>query len=155
MLTAQDNATIAHALYDACNRRDMETSLALVTDDAKWMNVPFNVNFSGRSGYREYLDSWTTAMPDFKVTVTNVVGAHEWTVVEFVGSGTHTGPFAGHHGTFRPTQGKLDLKFCEFLRFRDGQIAEAHVYFDAATLLRQFCLPAQPLTPAQQATRDR
>lgn len=155
MLTAQDNATIAHAHYDACNRRDMETSLALVTEDVKWMNIPFNVNFSGRSGCREYLDNWTTAMPDFKVTLTNVVGANEWTVVEFVGRGTHTGPLAGRQGTFRPTQGKLDLKFCEFLRFRDGQIAEAHVYFDAATLLRQFRLPAQPLTPAQQATRDR
>jgi len=33
MLTAQDNAQIARAHYDAFNRRDVDKDLSLVTDD--------------------------------------------------------------------------------------------------------------------------
>ncbi len=146
MLTAQDNATVARAHYDAFNRRDNAKSLSLVTEDVKWMNIPFNVNYAGHKGYREFLNNWTTAMPDCKVEIVNVVGSEEWTVVEFIGRGTHTGPLVGPQTTIPATQKKLDMKFCELLRIKDGQIAEAHLYFDAATLLRQFGL--LPQTPA-------
>ncbi len=153
MLTAQDNATIVRAHYDAFNRREMEKDLSLVTDDVKWLNIPFNVNFSGHKGYREYLQNWTTAMPDCKVEVLHTVVGEEWIAVEFIGRGTHTGPLVGPYGTTIPaTQKKLDLKFCELLRIKDGQIAEARVYFDAATMMRQLGLLAQTSTPGQPAT---
>ena len=142
MLTAQDNATIIRAHYDAYNRRDVEKGNSLVTDDVKWMNIPFNVTFSGRKGYREFIDNWTTAMPDSKVEILNLVPGDEWTAVEFIGRGTHTGPLTAPQGTIPATQKKLDLKFCELLRVKDGQIAEAHLYFDAATLMRQLGLLA-------------
>jgi steroid delta-isomerase-like uncharacterized protein len=149
MLTAQDNATIVRAHYDAFNRRDFDKGLSLVTDDVKWMNIPFNANFTGRKGYREYLENWTTAMPDCKVEITTVVAGEDWSVVEFIARGTHTGPLVGPQGSTIPaTQKKLDLKCCELLRVKDGQIAECHVYFDAATMLRQFGLMPQTLTPS-------
>jgi steroid delta-isomerase-like uncharacterized protein len=145
MLTAQDNATVVRALYDAFNRRDMDKTLALVTDDVKWMNIPFNNTFSGPKGYREYLDNWTTAMPDCKVEITNVIAGEEWSVVEFIGRGAHTGPLVGPQGTILATQKKLDLKCCEVLQLKDGQITEGRTYFDAATMLRQFgLLPQMP-----------
>ena len=155
MLTAQDNATIVRAHYEAFNRRDIDKNLSLVTDDVKWMNIPFNVNFSGRKGYREFLNNWTTAMPDCKVEIVNVVGGEQWTVVEFIGRGTHTGPLVGLQGTIPATQKKLDMKFCELLRIEDGQIAEAHLYFDAATLMRQFGLLPQTLAPGQPVPAGR
>jgi steroid delta-isomerase-like uncharacterized protein len=151
MLTAQDNATVVRALYDAFNRRDMDRSLALVTDDVKWMNIPFNTSFDGRKGYREYLENWTTAMPDCKVEITNVIAGEEWSVVEFIGRGTHTGPLVGPQGIILATQKKLDLKCCEVLRVKDGLITKAHAYFDAATMLRQLGL--LPQTPAPQPVR--
>ena len=141
MLTAQDNATIVRAHYDAFNLRDMNKNLSLVTNDVKCTNIPFNVDFNGHKGYREFLENWTTAMPDCKVQIVNVVTGGEWAAVEFIGRGTHTGPLARPEGTILATQKKLDMKFCELLRIKDGQIAESHLYFDAATLLRQFGLP--------------
>jgi steroid delta-isomerase-like uncharacterized protein len=155
MLTAQDNATIVLAHYDAFNKREIDKDLALVTDDVKWLNIPFNVNFSGHQGYREYLKNWITAMPDCKVEVLHTVVGEEWAAVEFVGRGTHTGPLVGPYGkTFPATQKKLDLKLCEFLRIRDGQIAEARVYFDAATMMRQLGLPETPM-PGEPDTSSR
>ncbi len=146
MLTAQDNATIVRSHYDAYNRRDLDKMMPLVTNDAKWMNVPFNIHFTGPKGYREYLDNWTTAMPDSKIEVVNLVVGEEWTAVECIGRGTHTGTLVGPNGPIPATQKKVDMKFCELFRIKDGQITEAHVYFDSATLLRQLGLPLQ--TPA-------
>jgi steroid delta-isomerase-like uncharacterized protein len=143
MLTAKDNATVVRAHYDAYNRRDFDKALTLVTDDVKWMNIPFNATFSGRKGYREFLDNWNTAMPDSKVEIVNVIAGDEWTAVEFIGRGTHTGPLVGPQGAISATQKKLDLKFCELLRVKDGQIAEGRLYFDGATMMRQFGLLAQ------------
>jgi steroid delta-isomerase-like uncharacterized protein len=156
MLTAQDNATVVRAHYDAFNRRDIDQALTLVTDDVKWMNIPFDVDYSGRKGYREFLENWTTAMPDGKVEIVNVIPGDEWTVVEFIGRGTHTGPLLGPRGTTIPaTQKKLDLKFCELLRVRDGQISEARVYFDAATMMRQFGLLPMPQAQGQPVPSSR
>jgi steroid delta-isomerase-like uncharacterized protein len=155
MLTAQDNATIVRAHYDAFNRRDIDKNLSLVTPDVRWMNIPFDVNYTGHKGYREFLTNWTTAMPDIKAEVVNVVGGEEWTVVEFIGRGTHTGPLVGPQGTIPATQKKLDLKFCELLRVKDGQIAEAHLYFDAATMLRQLGVLPQKQMPGQPVPSGR
>ena len=154
MLTAQDNATVVRSLYDAFNRRDMDKSLSLVTNDVKWINIPFSNGFSGHTGYREYLDNWTTAMPDCKVEITNLVAGDEWTVVEFIGRGTHTGLLAGPQGAIPATHKKLDLKVCEVLRLMDGQVGEAHVYFDAATMMRQLgLLPQTPASAPNQPVR--
>ena len=36
----------------------------VVTEDVKWMNIPFDVNYTGRKGYREFLNIWTAATDD-------------------------------------------------------------------------------------------
>lgn len=145
MLTAQDNASIVRAHYDAFNRRDLDKSMPLVTNDVKWLNIPFNKTFTGPTGYREYLNNWSTAMPDSKVEIVNVFGGEEWTAVELIGRGTHTGPLAGPNGPIPATQKKIDMKFCELFRIKDGQIAEARVYFDSATLMHQLGVLPQTL----------
>jgi steroid delta-isomerase-like uncharacterized protein len=155
MLTAQDHATIVRSYYDALNRREIDKNLSLVTDDVKWMNIPFNASFSGRKEYREYLENWTKAMPDYKVEIVNLIanGDSEWATIEFIGRGTHTAPLAGFQGTFPATNKKLELKFCELLRIKDGLIVEGHLYFDSASLMRQFgVLPQTPMphTPTLQ-----
>ena len=143
------------SLYDAFNRRDMDKNLQLVTDDVKWTNIPFNLTFSGHKGYREFLDNWTTAMSDCKVEIVNTVVGEEWTAVELIGRGTHTGPLVGPQGTISATQKKLELQFCDLLRIKDGRITEGRVYFDAATLLRQFGALPQTLAMGQPVPSGR
>jgi len=147
MLTVQNNITTVRARYDAFNRRDMATGLALVTDDVKVTNVPFGLDFGGHAGYREFLDMWTAAMPDYQVEIVNVMPGEEWTAVELIGRGTHKGTLAWPGGTFTPSQKHLELQFCELLHVRDSQICELRVYFDAATLMRQLRIPVQTLAP--------
>jgi steroid delta-isomerase-like uncharacterized protein len=146
MLTAQDTTVFVRSLYDGFNRRDFSKILAMVADDTKWTNIPFDATFTGPTGYREYLENWTTAMSDCKVEVLNVVVGEEWTAVECIGRGTHTGSLRGPQGSIPATQKKLELKFCEVLRLHDGLVTEGRVYFDAATLMRQLGVMPTPVS---------
>jgi len=149
MLTAQDHATLIRSYYDAMNRNELDTIVALVTDEVQWMNIPFNTSLRGRKEYREALENWTKAIPDFKVEIVNLISSDEWVTVEFVGRGTHTGPLAGFMGTFPATNKKLDLKFCELFRIKDDRIVEGHLYFDSASMMRQFGLLPEAQKPGQ------
>jgi steroid delta-isomerase-like uncharacterized protein len=137
VLTAHDNATIVRSHFDCFNSRNFEKGLTLVTKDVKWSNIPFDRDFIGLSGYREFHNNWVTAMPDCKVEIVNLVSDDQSAVVEMIARGTHTGPLAGPQGTIPATQKKLNLKVCELFRLQDGLIVESRVYFDSATMLRQ------------------
>jgi len=76
-------------------------------------------------------------MPDFSIQVLNLVATDEWTAVEFIVRGTHTGPLSGPKGTIAPTEKRLQFECCEFLRITDGQISESHLYFDTSSSLLQ------------------
>jgi steroid delta-isomerase-like uncharacterized protein len=140
MLTVQDKTTLVHSFYDAFNKRDMTQLLSLVTTDVKWTNVPFNTVFEGHKGYREFIDNWTTAMPDCKVELVTVIVDDERAAIEFIARGTHTGPLVGPQGTIPATQKRVEMKCSEFLKIKDGQVIKGRVYFDAATLLHQLGL---------------
>jgi len=137
MLTAQDNATLVRAHYDTFNARDFDKALAMVSPDVKWKNIPFDMTFDGRPGYRQHLENWTTAMPDSKLEIVNLVIGEEWAAVECLARGTHTGPLVAPNGTIAPTHNKVEMKFCELHRIVDGQITEGRLYFDSTTLMHQ------------------
>src|SRR5580765_1559089 len=67
MLTAQDNATLVRAHYDLFNQHNLDKAVAMVSDTVKWTNVPFDMSFHGQAGYRQFLENWTTGMPDAKI----------------------------------------------------------------------------------------
>lgn len=135
--TTQENATFLRSHYDAFNRHDLDKAVSMVSDKVKWTNIPFDMTFDGRDGYRQYLRNWTEALPDCKVEILNMISGEEWTAVECVGRGTHDGPLVGPNGTIAPTHKKVEMKFCELFRVVEGRITEGRVYFDGTTMLRQ------------------
>lgn len=153
MLTDRDNGALVRAHFDAYSGREFDKCLEMVTDDIRWTNIPFNVAFTGKKAYRDYLQNWITAVPDAKVEVVNVVAGPEWTAVEFVGRGTHSGPFIGPRGNVPPTHRKVDLKFCKMVRVVEGHITEAQIYFDGATLMGQLGLMPQPADQPETSVR--
>jgi steroid delta-isomerase-like uncharacterized protein len=143
MLTAQDNATLVRAHYDTFNLRNWDKCLAMASDSVRWTTIPFDMTFDGRKGYRQCLENWTTAMPDVKVEIVNLIAGEEWIAAECIARGTHTGPLVGPNGTIDPTQKKVEMKFCDLFRVVDGQITEGRTYFDGTTMMRQLgILPA-------------
>jgi predicted ester cyclase len=57
----------------------------------------------------------------------------EMIAVEARCRGIHAGTFRG----FAPTHRQIDLRIAVMLRFRDGLMADARIYYDAASLHHQ------------------
>ena len=140
MLTAQDTAALVRTHLDLYNRRDFEKGASLVTEDAKIINIPFGITLNGRSGYKEFGQSWANAFTDSKVEATNVIATEEWAVAEYTARGTHNGPLVTPMNTIPATGRKIEMKFCQVFRVRDDKVSEVRLYFDAAGMMRDLGL---------------
>jgi steroid delta-isomerase-like uncharacterized protein len=136
----QNNAAVARAFNHAYNARDWDAAVALTTADVELVNVATGQTFTGSDGVRQFLQGWATAFPDSQVETTNVVGDEHGAAMEFVGRGAQTGPLQSPAGEIPPTGRSVDIPFCQMLAMRDGKIAQARLYFDLTTMLRQLGL---------------
>ena len=137
MLTAQDTAALATTLYTSFNERNFDKIVQIAEPNIIIQNMAFGTTLKGHAGVREWLNIWSTAMPDAKVEIVNIFPSEKGVVTEFIGRGTHKGPFNGPQGAIPATGKKLEMRFCEVLKIANDKVAEQRLYFDGATLLRQ------------------
>jgi steroid delta-isomerase-like uncharacterized protein len=133
-MSAQDNAKLVRALYDAWNNRDWDTYTALVDDDTEVLAVATGQTLRGRPGFRQYGEIWASAFPDARVEVTNVVASEDGAVVEFRGRGTHTAPLVTAMGEIPATNKRVDQPFCDVYSLQNGRVRAQRAYFDIASL---------------------
>jgi len=135
-------------MYDDFNAREFDQMIAQLANDCEWINVPFGARFVGLEGFRQFLQGWVTAMPDCTLDVQTVRCGEDFSVAEFIGRGTHTGPLTGPAGTLEPTSRRVEVRFCEVVQVRGDKFTSGHLYFDAATLLRQIgAMPSEGVAP--------
>jgi steroid delta-isomerase-like uncharacterized protein len=139
-MVAQDNATLARRIYELFSNDDFDGVLALTSDDVEVVFVPAGQTFRGHEGFIQFMQSFKTAFPDCKLTVTNQVSNEEYVVTEFIAVGTHTGPLLTPAGEIPPTGKRAEWPVCEVWQMRDGKLASIHNYQDLATMLRQLGL---------------
>lgn len=133
---ARKDATISRALMEAWNDRDIDRSLALVTEDIEVLNVPTGQIVRGHDGYRAHVQEWLTSMPDNQVEILNEISAGEWEVLEGVGRAIHAGPLTGAIGQGEPTGRPVELRFCMISHIRDGKVDHYKSYLDMSPMLR-------------------
>lgn len=139
-MSSHDNTAVARALNDAYNARDWDSAVANMAPDAELTNVATGQVFNGPDGARLFLQGWATAFPDSQVETTAVFADDENAAIEFVGRGTHSGPLASPAGDIPPTGQRVDVRFAQVLRFHNGKITSARLYFDLAGMLQQLGL---------------
>ena len=108
-----DNATIASSLYDAWNRRDFDEMVAAAAPDSKIVMIGSGDTYEGPEGTRRYGTMWADAFPDGKITVENVVAQEDGVVVEFSGTGTHTGTLVTSMGSIPATGRSMTIGMCD------------------------------------------
>lgn len=116
------------------NRHDMAGTLATLSPDCAFEDIPMGRRFDGHEGAREYYRLWWSA---FSVTVEGT-GRGYWLsdslfVSEAVYHGQHIGPFLG----VAATGNAIRLPFVVFVSFTQGLFGGERFYYDMATLLRQ------------------
>ena len=137
-----DNAEIARSLYDAFNRRDFDEEAALWAEEGVITIVGTGQEFHGPDGSKEFSAMWDDALPDGRVRVDRVVTADPYVVVEFTGTGTHTGTLRTPSGPIPATGRTITLQFCDVLEFRDGKAVSQHFYMDSGSMMAQLGLTA-------------
>lgn len=112
---------------------DMEGTLATLTEDCMFEDVPSGEIYRGREDVRRYYREWWDAFGNVPSGSRLYIPAGDCLIVETRFVGAHRGSYRGRLPTGRP----IDLPVAIFIRFRDGLMAGERFYYDRATLLAQ------------------
>lgn len=147
-MTTQANMTsteVAVALFEALNQRDLDRAFALWHPDLVEDFVVIG-EFRGRAAARGFFEELFAAVPDFALTVDQVIGDDTHAVVQWHAAGTFTGgPFQGIHATGR----SIELRGVDVLHIVDGLLERNTIYYDGLAFARQI-----GLLPAAQTLGD-
>lgn len=99
-----------------------------------------------RDGFRQTVQAFHTAFPDFHVVVDQIIGEGESIAVRVTMSGTHRGTFMG----IAPTNRAVSFRGMNFVRVRNGKLSERWGISDLAGLMGQLTAPAQPQTEVEK-----
>ena len=121
----------------AYNARDPYALAALYHDDAVNHQVALGEPLRGRAALLESFINFFRAFPDNYTHPENMFQDGEWTIIEWKGGGTFTGPL----GEIPPTGRSFTLRGCGFLHIIDGKISFQRGYFDRHTWFSQIGVP--------------
>lgn len=112
---------------------DMEGTLATLTDDCLFEDMPTGEMHRGHAGVRAYYREWWDAFGNVPSGSRRYTPAGDCMIVETRFVGTHRGAYRGVPASGRP----IDLPVAIFIGFRDGLMSGERFYYDRATLLEQ------------------
>jgi predicted ester cyclase len=99
--------------------------------------VPFNTQFGGLNGIRDFYQVVDAAFPDFKATVWGEYDTPGCSVREITVEGTHKGEWCGVAATGR----RVKVHFCVLYLFGKDSISwkllAERLYFDNETVMKQ------------------
>ena len=119
--------------------RDVEATLATMTDDASVTIVPLNVGGRGKAAVRTfYRDVLIPSIPnDIQTTPISRVIGDGYVVDELRFTFTHSKRMDWILPKVPPTHRRVELDHVVVVEFRGDKIAAERVYWDQATVLRQ------------------
>jgi steroid delta-isomerase-like uncharacterized protein len=112
---------------------DMPATLATLTEDCIFEDVPRGEIYHGRERVRQFYSEWWDAFEIVPVTSERYYPAEDHLIVETHFQGVHKGSYRG----IPPTGNKIDLPVAIFVRFAGGLMSGERFYYDLQTLLNQ------------------
>src|SRR5262249_42978978 len=124
---------------DAWQRHDAQRAASLYHEDATNLQVAIGEPTVGKQAILADLQSFFRAFPNSETHIENLFEEGDWAILEWSGSGTWRGEFAG-----RPGNGKsFALRGCGFFHVVDGKIKFQRGYWDKATWFGQLGIPIE------------
>lgn len=125
---------VATAYFDAIAARDLDAMCAV------WKPGSLD-HFYGMQeltvpdGLREFFGNMFRAIPDFEMTVLDMVAYGNKAAVRWGATGTFTGP--GKFEGLKATGARIELEGCDLLTIEDGLVVENRAYTNATEMARQ------------------
>lgn len=119
--------------------KDVEATLATMTDDASVDHVPVHTGGRGKAALRVfYRDVFIPSWPDdLRQTRINRVVGDGQLVDEIRTTFTHDKPMEWFLPGIPPTNKEVDIDIVVVVQFRGDKLACERIYWDQATVLRQ------------------
>ena len=131
------NAVLSAKLHESFSQNDLQAALALADDNIELIGHGLGLNLKGKDQFLNFMRARKTAFPDIKIEHTNVVADGDQVAVEFVATGTHTGPLKTLTGEIPASGNPVTLNVLEIHTWQDGGLVKIVQYQDAASTLRQ------------------
>ena len=136
-----NKALVRRNFEEGLNRRNFSTFDQLIAPD--FVHHSFPASQKGPDGYKQILAVFTSAFPDLRVTLEDIVAEGDRVMTRGYFTGTHKGAFFG----VPPTGKTVRVSYMDVWRLADGRIAENWVQLDMMALAQQLgCAPAVALS---------
>ncbi len=131
---SSQNVETLRAAHQAFNSRDFDGFVSKMIASCTYRDQARNVTFTGRDGFKEFMQGWAGAFSNATVTDPTYLDAGDTVIAQFKGRGVNDGAF----GDLPATGREINVSFCELMRFDDnGQIVSGGIYYDQVTLMTQ------------------
>jgi carboxymethylenebutenolidase len=159
-MTAMSSEHLADVWAEHCRcefeLRDIDATLATMTDDPHLLNIPTGHGGTGREGMRRfYTDEFIGTFPDdITVESLHLVVGDTSIAEEVVLSFTHDREMPWILPDVEPTDRKVVTPNLALVGFRDGKVSFEHIWWDQGAVLAQLGLVdpgALPVVGAEQA----
>ena len=131
---SSQNVETFRAAHQAFNSRDFDGVVSKMAEGFTYRDRARNVTFTGRNGFKEFMQGWVGAFSNAAVSDPNYLDAGDTVIAQFNGRGVNDGAL----GPLPETGREIDLPFCELMRFDDnGQIVSGGIYYDQLTMMTQ------------------
>ena len=132
-----DIAALSAELHQRFSENDLEGAAQMADENIKMIGYGLGLDLEGREQFLKFMQARKRAFPDITVEHTNLVVQGDQVVVEFVATGTHTGPLMTPNGEIAATGKPVVLHVVEIHTWKDGKLVNLIQYQDPTSPLRQ------------------
>ncbi|ADD03941.1 DUF1486 family protein [Natrialba magadii ATCC 43099] len=127
------SAVVRREIETVWNDDNLDMIDDLVTDEFTYHNPMIDESIHGPADYRTLVENFRGAVPDYEMTVEEMISDGEIVATRFRATGTQERPLLD----IEPTGAKIDITGMLFDRIENGKLVERRVNDDAFGLLRQ------------------
>jgi steroid delta-isomerase-like uncharacterized protein len=139
--SAQQNIDLVHLMIERLNTYDVEGHDTYWTTDMIWRGPPGFGDVHGIDAFKkEVMKTFYTAFPDFQGTIDIELADDNWVAATGIVTGTHQGKWFN----IPPTGKRVEMRYSDFWRIKNGRLEENWVMIDHVGVFRQ--LGVDPLT---------
>ncbi|MDP9325553.1 MAG: ester cyclase [Candidatus Dormibacteraeota bacterium] len=128
--------------YEGFNTGDIDRATAGFSNDI--VTVVPGSEMRGREAFKQYLVTFSNAMPDARLIVKATIESGSMLAIEGSFTGTHTGPLQSPQGEVPPTGRTIDLPYVDIFESGGEKLTGHRVYWDQVAFLTALGLMPEP-----------
>lgn len=129
----EETKLVERVVEQAWNKGNMEVVDEVIADGYVMHTQMLPQDVRGPEGFKEMVQMWRSAFPDFEMTIEDRVVEGERIVHHFTMHGTHEGEFMG----IEPTGNEIEVETISIHTFEDGEAVADFAVLDSLGLMTQ------------------